>query len=339
MSHSVRVGIVGLGRLGRRHAENLSKRVPGVVLVAAASPVAAELEWAEKNLGVAVYTDLSALLGRSDLDAVWLVTPTSLHAEQSIQVLEAGKHLFCEKPLSLDVAPCDRVIEVARRHPKQTSMIGFMRRFDPSYALVKRAVAGVELGTVFRIHCESHDPVDPSGFFVKFAPTSGGIFLDCAIHDIDLTRWMLEGLRPLRVSAYGTRVMYPGLGGCGDVDTAAAMVEFEKGVLASFHVSRTSHRGYEATMSVTGTSGALSCGRNLSELPVIREAGGAAQSTGQTDFFSRFGDAFLHEANAFVEAANSGATSASSLEDAREATRLAVAMRESLEKGAPVSLE
>ncbi len=110
MSHIVRVGIAGLGRLGRRHAENLSKRVPGVVLVAAASPVASELEWAEKNLGVAVYTDLLALLGHPDLDAVWLVTPTSLHAGQSIQVLEAGKHLFCEKPLSLDVAPCDRVI-------------------------------------------------------------------------------------------------------------------------------------------------------------------------------------------------------------------------------------
>jgi myo-inositol 2-dehydrogenase/D-chiro-inositol 1-dehydrogenase len=339
VSHNVRIGIVGLGRLGRRHAENLSKRVPGATLVAAASPVAAELEWAEKNLGVAAYQDLPSLLGHPDLDAVWLVTPTSLHAEQSIQVLESGKHLFCEKPLSLDVEPCDRVIEVARRHPRQTSMIGFMRRFDPAYAQVKKAVAGRELGTVFRIHCESHDPVDPSGFFVKFAPTSGGIFLDCAIHDIDLTLWMLAGLKPLRASAFGTRVLYPALGDCGDVDTASATVEFEKGVLATFHVSRTSHRGYEATMSVTGTTGALSCGRGLAEVPIVREGEGESRLRGQVDFFSRFNDAFLYEASAFVEMIASGKSAASSLEDAREATRLAVAMRESLRKGAPVRLQ
>ncbi|MGO8695202.1 MAG: Gfo/Idh/MocA family oxidoreductase [Rectinemataceae bacterium] len=338
MSRNIKVGIVGLGRLGRRHAENLSKKVPGITLVAAVSPVSEELDWAATSLGVAVYEDLSALLRHPGLDAVWLVTPTSMHADQSIQVLEAGKHFFCEKPLSLDVAPCDRVIEVARMHPKQTGMIGFMRRFDPAYAEVKRAVAGGELGTVFRIHCESHDPVDPSGFFVKFAPTSGGIFLDCSIHDIDLTRWMLEGYRPLRVSAYGTNVMYPGLAECNDVDTATATVEFEKGILATFHVSRTSHRGYEATMAVTGTLGALVCGRDLAELPIAREEGGGTRSQGQTDFFSRFNDAFLYEANAFVAAVNSGRSSASSLEDAHEATRLAVAMRESLVKGEPISL-
>ena len=339
VSGNINIGIVGLGRLGRRHAENLAKKVPGVSLVAAASPVRSELEWARESLGVAAYADLSALLDHPDLDAVWLVTPTSLHADQSIQVLEAGKHLFCEKPLSIDIAPCDRVIEAARRHPSQAAVVGFMRRFDPAYAEAKRAVASGELGSVFRIHCESHDPVDPDGFFVKFAPTSGGIFLDCCIHDIDLVRWMLEGSRALRVSAYGTRVMYPGLAICDDVDTAAAMVEFEKGVLATFHVSRTSHRGYEAVMSVTGTAGGLSCGRGLAEIPVVREEGGTTQARGQTDFFSRFNDAFLREANAFVAALHSGRATASSLEDAREATRLAVAMREALIKGAPISME
>ena len=339
MQKAITIGIVGLGRLGRRHAENLAKSVPGLRLVAAASPIASEREWAETNLGTAVYEDLPALLSHPGLEAVWLVTPTSLHADQSIEVLKAGKHLFCEKPLSLDVAPCDRVIEEARRHPGQAAMIGFMRRFDPAYAELKRAVSSGELGRVFRVHAESHDPVDPEGFFVKFAPTSGGIFLDCCIHDIDLVRWILGGPKALRVSAQGTRLMYPGLGACGDVDTAAAMVEFDNGVLSTFFVSRTSHRGYEATMSITGTEGALSCGGGLAELPIVREAGGLRTSRGQVDFFSRFVGDFLLEAKAFeasirsVGAADSVESGLASLEDAREATRLAVAMRDSLEGG------
>ncbi len=338
MPRPISIGIVGLGRLGRRHAENLARQVSGLSLVAAASPVASELDWARDKLGVATYPDLDSLLGHPGLEAVWIVTPTSLHAEQSIKVLKAGKHLFCEKPLSLDVAPCDLVIEESRKRPAQIAMIGFMRRFDPAYAEMKRAVSAGDLGKVFRVHSESHDPVDPNGFFVKFAPTSGGIFLDCCIHDVDLVRWILGGARALRVSAHGTRVMYPGLASCGDVDNAAATVEFEGGVLATFFVSRSSHRGYEATMSITGTEGGLSCGRGIGELPLQREGKGAVTTVGQADFFSRFGGAFLVEANAFVEAINSGKPSPITLEDAREATRLAVAMRESLEKGSPVTL-
>jgi myo-inositol 2-dehydrogenase/D-chiro-inositol 1-dehydrogenase len=338
MQASIPVGIVGLGRLGRRHAENLARRVPGLALVAAASPVGAELAWARENLGVAGYPDLASLLDHPGLEAVWLVTPTSLHAEQSVQVLGAGKHLFCEKPLSLDLAPCEGVIAAAKARPDLVAMVGFMRRFDPAYAEIKRSIDSGELGRVFRIHCESHDPADPEAFFVKFAPTSGGIFLDCCIHDIDLARWMLGGARALRVSATGTSLMYPELAACGDVDTAAATVEFEGGALATFHVSRCSHRGYEATMGVTGTEGALSCGRDLGELPLWREAAGHRSTRGQVDFFSRFAPSFRAEAEAFAAALRSGGPSPLSLEDAREATRLAVAMRASLASGLPVEL-
>ncbi|GEM_PF-206061 len=339
VSSILRIGIVGLGRLGKRHAENLSRKVQGASLVAAASPVDLEREWAEKNFGIATYESLDELLDHSDAEIIWLVTPTSLHADQCIQVLEAGKHVFCEKPLALDVESCDRVIEIAREHPKQRIMIGFMRRFDPAYSQVKREIENYGLGRIFRIHSESHDPIDPDGFFLKFAPTSGGIFLDCAIHDIDLTRWMLGGLEPKRVTAYGTRVMYPGLESCNDVDTAVATVEFEKDVLATFHVSRTSHKGYQAIMTVTGTEGAINCGCGLSELPLLREKHGETRIQGQTDFFSRFSDAFLYEANAFVASISSGVSVGATLEDAREATRLAIAIRESLEKGTSIKLD
>jgi len=331
MNPSLRIGIVGLGRLGKRHAENLSLRVPGATLVAAASPVQEERAWAEQTLpGLATYPDLPALLGHGGLDAVWLVTPTSLHAGQTIAALKAGKHVFCEKPLALEVEDCERVIEVASTRPDQVAMVGFMRRFDPGYAEAKRQLRDGLLGDLFHIHCASHDPIDPQGFFVKFAPTSGGIFLDCSIHDIDLVRWMLDGAKVLGISATGTRRMYPALADCNDLDTAFATVSFEGGVVATFHTSRTSHHGYEATMNLHGTRGALCIGSGQTRLPIIAEHDGQRCAEGQPDFFARFNDAFLLEARAFVAAVREGRPSPLSLEDAREATRLACALRDAV---------
>lgn len=334
MTQLLRIGIVGLGRLGRRHAENLALRVPGARLVAAASPVAEERERLAADLpGIAIHADLPALLARDDLDAVWLVTPTSLHADQVVAVLESGRHVFCEKPLALDVADCDRVLTVAAARPKQIAMIGFMRRFDPSYAEAKRRIDAGEIGEVFAIRCSSEDPVDPDGFFVRFAPTSGGIFLDCCIHDVDLVRWMYDGAEATRVTSTGTRIMYPALADCGDVDTAFATVDFAGGRVATFHVSRTSHRGYEAMMTLVGTRGAIEIGRGLGRTVVTMERGGARHAAGQVDFFDRFDAAFLHEARAFVDAVREGRPSPLGLVDAREATRLAARMRTALVVG------
>lgn len=334
MSDTVRIGIVGLGRLGRRHAENLAFRIAGAKLVAAASPVAEERAWAEKTLnGVATYPGLTELMAHPGLDAVWLVTPTSLHADQVIASIRAGKHVFCEKPLALDPADCDRAIAVAAEHSGQVVMIGFMRRFDPAYAEAKRRIEAGELGRVFAIRCVSEDPIDPSGFFVRFAPTSGGIFLDCCIHDIDLVRWMLGGPAPSSVAAVGSRVLYPGLETCGDVDTASAVVAFEGGSIADFYVTRTSHRGYEASMTIVGAKATLEIGRAIPRLPLTLESGGRRSVAGQADFFERFGDAFLHEAHAFVDAVRGGGPTPLSLEDAREATRLACALSAALVVG------
>nr|WP_319485561.1 Gfo/Idh/MocA family oxidoreductase [uncultured Cohaesibacter sp.] len=331
MSQAVRIGIAGLGRLGRRHAENLAFRVPGAELVAATSPIKEEQDWATSTFpGLTAYASLGEMLNHPDLDAVWLVTPTSLHAEQTIEVIEAGKHVFCEKPLALETADCDRVIEVAKKHADQLVMVGFMRRFDSAYAEAKRMIDAGELGDIFSIRCSSEDPVDPNGFFIRFAPTSGGIFLDCCIHDIDLVRWMLDGAKVTNVSSAGSRVMYPALADCGDVDNAFATANFETGAVATFHVSRTSHRGYEANMIIAGTKGTVEIGKAIPRQPLTLERDGSRTICGQVDFFERFDEAFLNEARAFVEAVRSGGPTPSSIEDAREATSLACSLRDVL---------
>ncbi len=303
MSAPVRVGIVGLGRLGRRHAENLAWRVPGAALVAACSPVAEEREWARANLPeLALHDDYETLLADKSIDAVWLVTPTSLHPAQIIAALRAGKHVFCEKPLSLDLAQCDRVIEESARFPHLQVMIGFVRRFDASYRDAFNKIQEGGIGRPFMVRSQTVDKNDPDGFFVRFAPTSGGLFLDCSVHDIDLARWMLGNPRVTRVFASGTIAIHEGLAECGDIDNGVAICEFEDGRLAVFYASRTMAHGHDTQTEVIGTGGALSVGHNPRANRVeIYDAGGVRNDCVPT-FFERFEEAFLHEARAFVEA-------------------------------------
>ena len=339
MSARLRVGIVGLGRLGRRHAENLAQRVPRAELVAACSPVADELNWARNSLGVErVYAEYAALLADTEVDAVFIVTPTSLHAEQIILALQAGKHVFCEKPLSLDLADCARVSAHAARHPQLKVMIGYGRRFDPSYRDAYDKIQAGAIGTPFLVRSQNLDMNDPSGFFVRFAPTSGGIFLDCTVHDIDLARWLLGNPQPVRVFATGVVAIHGGLREFGDVDNGVATCEFSDGKMACFYASRTMAHGHETLTEIFGTGGRLTVGQNprLNRVD-IADAHGIRNECTPT-FYERFEEAFLHETNHFVQAVLDNRAPALTLYDATEATRIALALRESLQSRRVVDL-
>lgn len=335
----LRVGIAGLGRLGKRHAEQLARNTPGARLVAACSPVAEELDWARDALGVPrLYADYAELLADPEIDAVVLVTPTTLHADQTSAALRAGKHVLVEKPLSLDVATCEAVEAVAREYPDQVAMVGFVRRFDPSYARAKAAIDAGQLGRPFLVRSQTCDQNDPAGFFVRFAPSSGGIFMDCSVHDIDLARWMLGNPKAVRAFASGTIALHPGLADCGDVDNGLAIVEFEGGQRAVFYASRTLPHGHETTTEVIGTSGTVQIGYGAhADRTEFRTATGI-QHTALPDFFARFSDAFRLEMEAFVAACRGEIAPPLTLSDATEATRIGQAITESLRSGLPVTI-
>lgn len=335
----LRVGIAGLGRLGKRHAEQLARHTPGARLVAACSPVAEELDWARETLGVPrLYADYAELLADPEIDAVVLVTPTTLHADQTSAALRAGKHVFVEKPLSLDVATCEAVEAVARDYPDQVAMVGFVRRFDPSYARAKAAIDASQLGRPFLVRSQTCDQNDPAGFFVRFAPSSGGIFMDCSVHDIDLARWMLGNPKAVRAFASGTIALHPGLADCGDVDNGLAIVEFEGGQRAMFYASRTLPHGHETTTEVIGTTGTVQIGFGAhADRTEFRNAAGV-QHTALPDFFARFADAFRLEMEAFVAACRGEIAPPLTLSDATEATRIGQAITESLRSGLPVAI-
>lgn len=336
-SPTLKVGIVGLGRLGQRHAINLAQRVPNAEVVAACSPVPAELDWAASQLGITTgYADYEALLAHPGLDAVFLVTPTSLHADQIIAALRAGKHVFCEKPLSLDLADCLKVEAEAARHPQLTIMIGFVRRFDASYHDAQQKIAQGLIGKPYLVRSQTCDQNDPSGAFMRFAPTSGGIFLDCSVHDIDLARWLLGNPAPKRVYASGTNAIHTGLQAFGDVDNGLATVEFADGSMASFMASRTMAHGHETLTEVFGTGGRLAVGSNprLNRVEISDAHGVRNECT--PDFYARFADAFLIEAQEFTDAALGRRTLSLTLHDATEATRIGLAMTQAMREARPV---
>jgi myo-inositol 2-dehydrogenase/D-chiro-inositol 1-dehydrogenase len=337
-SAKLQVGIVGLGRLGRRHAENLAQRVPRAELVAACSPVEEELA-AARALGVTgLHRDYPSLLADASVDAVFLVTPTSLHAQHILQAFAAGKHVFCEKPLSLELADCKRVADEAARHPQLKVMIGYGRRFDPSYQDAWNKIQTGAIGRPFLVRSQNLDMNDPSGFFVRFAPTSGGIFLDCTVHDIDLARWLLGNPTPRRVFATGVVALHEGLREFGDVDNGIATCEFADGKIACFYASRTMAHGHETSTEIFGTAGRLAVGQNPRQNRVdISDAHGVRNECTPT-FYERFEEAFLHETNHFVDAVLDDFAPALTLHDATEATRIAIALRESLQSRRVVEL-
>ena len=264
----IKVGIAGLGRLGKVHAQNIAYKIPNAELTAACSIVPAELEYAKQNLGVTdVYTDFREMLAKADIDAVAIVTTSSEHCWQIEAALDAGKHVFTDKPLGVDVEQCKQAERAVERHPELTFMLGFMRRYDKSYAYAKQKIEEGAIGTPYMVKATGIDPEAFVDGAIKFAATSGGIFLDMAIHDIDLMRWFL-GCEATEVYAQGCTFKHPEFQQVGDDETAVACYKFENGALGFVHVGRTAPHGYHVETEIIGTEGTI----RISAIPEKNQA-------------------------------------------------------------------
>ena len=325
----VRAGIVGLGRLGRSYAENLRHRVRNVELVAACSIRLEELDYAKHELGVEhVFSDYEAMIASGMLDAVYIISSTDQHAGQFIKALEAGLHVFCEKPLALNVETCLEVEAVAANHPDQLAVVGFVRRFDPSYAYARKKVDEGAIGTPFFVKAQTIDIDSTARFQIEFVKTSGGLFHDFNVHDIDLTRWFL-GSNVKTVFATGGAYKHPEFAQLGDADNVLATCVMENGTMASIHASRTSSFGHDTFTEIVGTEGVLRVGRPASLNRVeISDRHGVRRECVQT-FYDRFEEAFLLQAQDFIDCIVENRKPELTLQDATEATRGAEALTRS----------
>ncbi|MDR1785877.1 MAG: Gfo/Idh/MocA family oxidoreductase [Spirochaetaceae bacterium] len=327
-------GVIGLGRLGFKHAQNLAGRVPRARLVAAADPVPAARDSFRAQFPQADSPgDYHEILRRKDVDAVIIASSTDTHGRIIMESLRAGKYVFCEKPVTLDMAEAEELRKVLGE-TQGFLMIGFMRRFDSAYRMGKARVDSGELGEPVSMTAISRDPAGPP---IEFAKASGGLALDMCVHDIDLARWFLGG-EVSRVYAQGGVLMCPELEPIGDIDHAFIEFTFGSGKMAHLEGSRNARYGYDIRTEVICTRGAVFMGGLRQTSCLVLNKNGCLTDV-VPEFRTRFDAAYLAEMEAFVEGALSGKPSPVTLEDGIRAVQLCFAVNESLKRRLPVDLK
>ncbi|KAF9873019.1 hypothetical protein CkaCkLH20_09529 [Colletotrichum karsti] len=335
--HRLRVGVAGLGRMGKRHALIFLNQVPRAELVAVSSPDVKEREWAAENLaqhGVTVYEHFPDMLAHDSLEAVCIASATSAHADQSKEAIASGKHVLCEKPLSTTVEASQSVVDAALKRPDLQVVCGFSRRSDESYRDAHRKVQEGLIGTPTVMRCQSCDILDPTGAFVSYAAVSGGVFPDASIHDIDLAIWFFgKDAKIKSVHAIGTAACYRELRQYGDADNAIGMLEFHDGRMVSLFVSRTMSGGAEDSTEIIGTTGKLVVNQVPRTNSVqLYQAGGVFHQMPQ-NYWKRFHNAFVVQANDFTASIMDKGPPLIELTSAVEVVKIGVALQESMRTG------
>lgn len=333
----LKVAVSGLGRMGARHALHFLNRTPRAELVAAFSPDEKEIAWGKQYLepyGTKLYTDYDEMLKHEGLEAVVIATVTTVHAEQAIKAINTDKHVLCEKPLSTSVEISQSVVDAAKTKPHLKVLCGFSRRFDPSYrdAWSRCDAGSIGRPSVFR--SQTCDKLDPSGFFVAYAQFSGGIFVDCNIHDIDLALWFFGQDSVVKsVAAFGITAVQPDLRKYGDVDNGVGVVEFWGGKIACFFSSRMMAAGQHDMTEVVGTEGKISVNANpIKNLVELSEPTGIRREI-PPHYYGRFEQAFVVEANEFTECCLDDKPLPFKLAGAVQAVKIGCALQESLRTG------
>ena len=328
----VTFGIIGAGRIGKLHADNLLSRVDGARLKAITDPFLDE-DWAASRNIPLTGKDHRILLDDPEIDAILIGSPSAEHAPQMIECAEAGKHIFCEKPIALD----PEIIRNALAEVDKSGVklqVGFNRRFDPNFAAVQQQVASGALGAPHIIRITSRDPAPPPAEYVA---GSGGMFLDMTIHDFDMARF-LSGSEVTEVHAYGTVLVDPEIGKAGDIDTAVISLKFANGALGIIENSRKAVYGYDQRVEVFGAKGTAMADNNTPTSMIVLNESGTIRDKPLYFFLERYKTAFVAEMQAFVDAIREDKPTLVSGKDGLVPVLIAMAAKESLKTGKPVQV-
>ncbi|WP_141825933.1 inositol 2-dehydrogenase [Clostridium sp. KNHs216] len=337
--NKVRIGSIGLGRLGDRHAENIAEKIPNAELIALCDVDADKLKRKAESLRVPhLFTDFDEMLECDDVDAVVIASPSGLHTEQIEKALEKGKHVFSEKPLGITVEQCKKAEEAVVHHPDRVFMLGFMRRFDPSYQYAKQKVDAGEIGKPILFRAYSQDPEKQIAGSIAFAAHSGGAFLDMAVHDIDLARWFLKS-EPENVYAVGGCYAHEEFARYGDGDNVSCLMKFQNGAMGFLFAGRTAPHGYHIETEIVGTKGVLRIGsvpqKNIVE---ILDSHGVRRECCE-DFLERFQNAYISEINEFADCILHNRKPEVTVYDGRRVVEIAGSCKQSFETGKLVEMQ
>ena len=330
----LQVGLIGAGRMGQVHASTIVHRVATAQLVAVSDLVPGAAQALAAKFHVPnVAADYGTIITDPGLDAVLICTPTDTHAEIVRAAAQAGKHIFCEKPIALNLKDADAALRVVNQAGVKFQL-GFNRRFDANYARVRQAVTSGEIGTPQLLHIISRDPAPPS---IPYIQSSGGIFLDMAIHDWDMARFLI-GSEIEEVYVQGGVMIDPAIGEAGDLDTHVTLFRFANGVVGTIDNSRQAVYGYDQRVEILGSRGAIQTEHNFPNNTVLSTADAIRRDLPLTFFMQRYTDAFAAEIEAFVEAVVTGGPVPVGGHDGRMALIAGLAAKKSYLERRPVKI-
>ncbi len=334
MGNILNIGVIGAGRIGTVHAETITYRIPEAAVAAVTDVNERAAQTLAQRCGIPrVAASAGEIFADPAIDAVLICSSTGTHADLVIEAANAGKHIFCEKPIDHSLAKIDRALDAVAKAGVKLQ-VGFNRRFDPNFARVRRSITSGEIGTPHLLRIISRDPGPPPISYVK---VSGGIFLDMTIHDFDMARFLIGDEVTEVFASAGVRVD-PAIGDAGDVDTAVILLHFANGVIGTIDNCRQAPYGYDQRVEVLGSKGAIETENCYPNRAVVSTAESVRRDLPLNFFMDRYIESFASELRAFVKAVIEDRPVPVGGNDGRIPVVMAMAARKSYEEKRPVRI-
>lgn len=332
----LKIGIIGAGRIGKVHLESISYHVKNATVTAMADPfMNEETEKLIRSYGVSKVTkDYKDILNDKDIDAVLVCSSTDTHAAISIEAINAGKHVFCEKPVDHSIEKIQAVADALKEHPDIKFQVGFNRRFDHNFAAIRKAYDDGKIGEAHILKITSRDPEPPNPAYIK---VSGGIFLDMTIHDFDMACFLTDSdVEELYVNS--AVLVDPAIGKQGDVDTAIITMKMANGALAVIDNSRKAAYGYDQRAELFGSKGMVATSNDTVSSAVISNADGVTGEKPLFFFLERYMGSFSEEMRQFTEAVINDTEVPVGIHAGLQSVKIGLAARKSVEEHRPVKI-
>ena len=334
MSKKLNIGVIGAGRIGQVHAENLAFRIPEANLVGITDVNRPAADACAERLNIPkVYSDYKEMLADASVDAVIICSSTDTHARIIEEAAQAGKHVFCEKPIDHELSKIDRAIAAVKKAGVKMQ-IGFNRRFDPNFRAVREAVEAGRVGEPHILRITSRDPAPPP---IEYIKVSGGMFLDMTIHDFDMARYLI-GSEVVSVYAVGGVKVDPAIGAAGDIDTAVITLQFANGVIGTIDNSRQAIYGYDQRVEVFGSGGMIATENQTPHRTVVGDAKGMHTPLPENFFMTRYTESYIEEMRQFIDCVANDKPVPVGGEDGRIPILMGLAAKRSIEEKRPVLL-
>lgn len=330
----IKIGVIGAGRIGKVHTETIVQNISEAEVIAVADVNLPEAEALAKRFGIPnCSNNYKDILDNPAIDAVLICSPTNTHAQYIVESAKAGKHIFCEKPIDLDLKTIQHALKVVDECGVKL-MLGFNRRFDSNFKKIKEMVVAGKIGEPHILKITSRDPAPPPAEYVA---VSGGMFLDMTIHDFDMARYIV-GSEVEEVFVTAGVMVDPKIGEAGDVDTAVITLKFANGAMGVIDNSRKAVYGYDQRVEIFGSKGMIKVDNNAPDNHEYYSENGVHASLPLNFFMDRYIEAYANEIKEFCAAVMENKTISVGGEDGLLAVAIGLAAKKSLAEKRPVKV-